>query len=108
MKFTFFAAKDSPFNLSSDIKSTQSYLGESKDEQSFKAKFSLFTLTSDRNCTFFAAKHLPFNLISDIKSAQSDLYESKKTNLPKPNFHHSHWQVIRIVHFLQQSIRRST
>ena len=31
-KCTFFAAKDSPFHLISDTKSTQSYLSESKDE----------------------------------------------------------------------------
>ena len=31
-KDTFFAAKHSPFNRISDIKSTQSYLGESKDD----------------------------------------------------------------------------
>ena len=74
-KCTVFAAKDSPFNLISDTKSTQSYLGESKDQQSFKAKFSLFRLTSDRKCTFFAAKDLPFNLISDTKSTQSYLIE---------------------------------
>ena len=66
-------AKDSLFNLISDTKSTQSYLGESKDQQSFKAKFSLFRLTSDKNCTFFAAKDSLFNLISDIKSTQSYL-----------------------------------
>ena len=32
MKSTLFAAMDSLFNLISDIKSTQSYLDESKDE----------------------------------------------------------------------------
>ena len=77
MRSTFFAAMDSLFNFFSDIKSTQSYLGESKDEKSFKAKFSLFTLTSDKKCTFFAAKHSLFNLISDTKSTQSYLSESK-------------------------------
>ena len=76
-KCAFFAAKDSPFNLTSDTKSTQSYLGESKDQQSFKAKFSLFRLTIDRKCTVFAAKDSPFNLISDTKSMQSYLGESK-------------------------------
>ena len=77
MKSTFFAAMDSPFNLICDKKSTQSYLGDSKDEQSFKAKFSLFRLTSDKKCTFFAAKDLLFKLISDRKSTQSYLSESK-------------------------------
>ena len=56
MKSTFFALMDSPFNLISDTKSTQSYLGESKGERSMKAKFSLFTLTSDKNCTFFCSE----------------------------------------------------
>ena len=68
---------DSPFNLISDTKSTQSYLGESKDDMSFKAKFSLFTLTSDKNCTFFAAKDSLFNMINYKKSMQSYLGKSK-------------------------------
>ena len=76
-KCTVFAAKDSPFNLISDTKSTQSYLGESKDEQSFKGKFSWFTLTSDIKSTFFAAIDSPFNLISDKKSMQVYLGESR-------------------------------
>ena len=46
------------------------------DEYSFKAKFSLFRMTSDRKCTFFAAKDSRLNLISDTKSTQSYLSES--------------------------------
>ena len=90
MKSTFFAEMDSPFNLISDIKSAQAYLGESKEEYSFKAKFSLFRLTSDKKCTFFAAKDSLFNLISDTKSTQSYLGESKMSNLSKENAHYLH------------------
>ena len=46
------------------------------DEYSFKAKFSLFRMTSDRKCKVFAAKDSLFNLISDTKSTQSYLGES--------------------------------
>ena len=77
IKSIFFAAMDSPFNLVSDIKSTQSYLGDSKDEYSFKGIFSLFTLTSVMKSTFFAAMDSPFNMISDTKSTQSYLGKSK-------------------------------
>ena len=70
----FVKAIHSPF---SDIKSTQTYLGESKDDMSFKTKFSLFTLTSDMKSTFFAAMDSPFNLNSDKKRTQSYLGESK-------------------------------
>ena len=77
MKNTIFAAMDSPFNLISDKKSTQSYLGESKDEYSFKAKSSLYTLTSNMKSSIFAALYSLFNLISDKKSMQSYFGESK-------------------------------
>ena len=77
MKSTFFAAIDSPFNLISEKKSTQAYLGESKDEKSFKGKFLLFPLKSDMKSTFFAAMDSPFNLISDKKSTQAYLGESR-------------------------------